>query len=176
MPELGRSCSPGTVLPHRLHGRPCHGAGSVSPMALGQCGPWEPARGLLCLQPLSSSTSEGGHSFGALWVWPHHYGWLLLTPGTGLNLMGREGTLDSLPLTLSQRWPARFQAAPAVPGVGTCLQRGHVFAAGPPWNINAPRPGQRSTAQEFPSRLGLGRPVCFLYNPKARQHSTQIFI
>lgn len=79
-----------------------------------------------------------GHTFGALWAWPHHSRQHLLTPVVGLNFKGREGTLDSIPLTLSQRQLAVFQAAPAVPGAGTFPQQGGVIAAGPPWKTNTP--------------------------------------
>lgn len=116
----------------------------------------------LPLRPLTSGPCGQGTQF---WGTSHLATSSLVAPPAswhvGLNLEGREGTLEPIPLTLSWRRPARFQAAHAVPGLGAIPQRGRVIAAGPPGKINAPGPAaQHGTGipGAWPSCLLSARP------------------
>lgn len=169
MPELGQNRSPGALLPRGQHG---------PPVALGQRGSWvhsgSPRGGCSVCSGSHLAPQGGTQIWGtlglatSLWMAPPD-SWHVAP--MGLNGEGREGTSDSIPLTLSQGWPARFQAAPAVPGVGPFPQRGCVIAGGPPWKINALRPGR--TARHRNSPAGRGSAGLFAFGTTPRRSGAQ---
>lgn len=165
MPELGQNWSPRALLPHGLDGRPCHGVALSAPWPRASVGGGRTVGGC--------SVCSG---FGALQAWLHHYRWQLLTPGTGLNFNGERRLLGLHPINPFPEANSSFPSCPRCPWGGDVPAAGPCYCGRAPLELQCSLARPRSTAQEFPSRLGLGRPVCFPHNPKAQQRSTQIFI
>lgn len=174
MPELGQNRSPGALLPRGQHGPP-RGPGPAWVMGA----QWEPARGLLCLQRLASGPPRGdadlGH-FGLGHIIMDGTSRLLARSTHGAERRGERRHLGLHPVNPFAGVAGSFPGCPCCPWGGAVPAAGLCYCRRAPLEDQCSPARPHSTAQEFPSRPGLGRPVCFRHDPKAQWCSTQIFI